>query len=191
MIDDDATDQIESPFAAVQTGNFLTDLISRKDGGTKGGQSFKAHMSYYNHCRRMKQANLLSPDPDKPEACINTDLECVLDNPNPEDCKSKRSLSSHRSSLGPSFVSAPRRKSIKTPRARHLKKKPNSQHDCLKFELKEGSDHKHSLAMIKEQTSVSRNSLNNSPLKGRRVSLIVDKIDEGRSCDDLLCDSDN
>ena len=53
LVDDTATDQLESPFA--QSGsNFLTDLISRKDGGTKGSQSFKAHMSYYNHCRRMK-----------------------------------------------------------------------------------------------------------------------------------------
>ena len=37
--------------------DLLTEIITRKDGGSKGGASHKAHMSYYNHMRRMKKKN--------------------------------------------------------------------------------------------------------------------------------------
>ena len=65
----------------------LTEIITRKDGGSKGGASHKAHMSYYNHMRRMKKKNnsmnldsSLGFGMDKKEQVnlINSDLDCVM-----------------------------------------------------------------------------------------------------------------
>ena len=104
----------------------------------------------------MKQAK--SPEPDKTESFVNTDLDCVIDL-NPMDPKKSYQ---RRSSLGPSFVVMPKRKSAHPLRFQDPKKKANSQLDCLNLEpISEDKELSQSLAMIKEQASIGRNSLNN------------------------------
>jgi hypothetical protein len=73
-----------------QKKDLLTEIITRKDGGGKGGASHKAHMSYYQHMRRMKKRNLTmaldsqqglmtSFRAKEEEVPIhNTDLDCVM-----------------------------------------------------------------------------------------------------------------
>ena len=72
--------------------DLLTEIITRKDGGRKGGASHKAHMSYYHHMRRMKKRNLTmavdtqlglgSSFREKEEGPVyNDDLDCVMGDP--------------------------------------------------------------------------------------------------------------
>jgi hypothetical protein len=68
--------------------DLLTEIITRKDGGSKGGASHKAHMSYYNHMRRMKKKNhSMNLDhslgfgmhkKEQDNLMINSDLDCVM-----------------------------------------------------------------------------------------------------------------
>jgi len=68
--------------------DLLTEIITRKDGGSKGGASHKAHMSYYNHMRRMKKKNhSMHLDnslgfgihkKEQDNLMINSDLDCVM-----------------------------------------------------------------------------------------------------------------
>jgi hypothetical protein len=62
--------------------DFLTDISVRKNGGSKGGSAYKAHMSYYSHIRKMKKRNLSMNIDDclcKLDVTdINSDLECVI-----------------------------------------------------------------------------------------------------------------
>ena len=64
----------------------MAELITRKDGGSKGGAVHKAHMSYYNHMRRMKKKHRSmsicgETDIENDLSDINSDLECVLQEP--------------------------------------------------------------------------------------------------------------
>ena len=67
-----------------KTVDLLTEIMTRKDGGSKGGAMHKAHMSHYNHLRRMKRkANSIALGYDTTfgaelMANINSDLECVI-----------------------------------------------------------------------------------------------------------------
>ena len=61
--------------------DLLTEIITRKDGGSKGGMHNKAHMSFYSHVRKMKKANTLAIDSqsnNNVEESINQDLDCVF-----------------------------------------------------------------------------------------------------------------
>ncbi len=45
--------------------DILTEITTKKDGGPTGGAGHKAHMSYYNHMRRMnKKANSMGLNQD-------------------------------------------------------------------------------------------------------------------------------
>lgn len=78
---------------ARQKKDLLTEIITRKDGGGKGGASHKAHMSYYQHMRRMKKRNLtmaldtqqglmtsyrIHGAKEEELPVHNTDLDCVM-----------------------------------------------------------------------------------------------------------------
>lgn len=88
----------------------LTEIITRKDGGSKGGASHKAHMSYYNHMRRMKKKNHsmgengLGFGLSKKEQdlnFINSDLNCVMIPDNSSRASSaNRKVKSTRSETG-------------------------------------------------------------------------------------------
>jgi hypothetical protein len=69
--------------------DLLTEIITRKDGGSKGKNGFhKAHLSFYSHIRKMKKANTLAIDQssngpminnnNNDDLSINQDLECVI-----------------------------------------------------------------------------------------------------------------
>lgn len=64
--------------------DLLTEIMTRKDGGSKGGAIHKAHMSHYNHLRRMKRkATSVAIGYDSNfgaelAATINSDLDCVF-----------------------------------------------------------------------------------------------------------------
>lgn len=67
--------------------DLLTEIMTRKDGGSKGGAMHKAHMSHYNHLRRMKRkANSIALGYDTTfqaelASNINSDLDCVFKEP--------------------------------------------------------------------------------------------------------------
>lgn len=48
-------EEVKKPPVEEKKLDFLTEIMTRKDGGSKGGAMHKAHMSYYNHMRRMKK----------------------------------------------------------------------------------------------------------------------------------------
>ena len=64
--------------------DLLTEIMTRKNGGSKGGAVHKAHMSHYYHLRRMKRkANSIAIGYDTSFGTdltvnINSDLDCVF-----------------------------------------------------------------------------------------------------------------
>ena len=89
----------------IKKKSLLTEIMTRKDGGSKGGASHKAHMSYYQHMRRMKKKNHSAvcdngmgfgmPKKEQELNLINSDLDCVLV---PENTGNK--IKSQRSDMG-------------------------------------------------------------------------------------------